>query len=126
MGGVCKVIFMSNPTYIKLFWVVGCVVVLTILNPTETTYLLPGAKATQLMPNLCPERVPMTDMSCKSQTLTQGFFPHSPVTRYLPSSDQHRQVMDFLSGLMRWCCLLVSWLIRTTVHPAAYATVPKK
>ena len=27
---VCKVIFMSNPTYIKLFWVVGCVVVLTI------------------------------------------------------------------------------------------------
>ena len=31
-GGVvvCKVIFVSNPTYIKLFWVVGCVVVLTI------------------------------------------------------------------------------------------------
>ena len=29
-GVVCKVIFMSNPIYIKLFWVVGCVVVLTI------------------------------------------------------------------------------------------------
>ena len=25
-GLVCKVIFVSNPTYIKLFWVVGCVV----------------------------------------------------------------------------------------------------
>ena len=29
-GVVCKVIFVSNPTYIELFWVVGCVVVLTI------------------------------------------------------------------------------------------------
>ena len=27
---VCKVIFMSNQTYIELFWVVGWVVVLTI------------------------------------------------------------------------------------------------
>ena len=32
VGGVVVVIFMSNPTYIKLFWVVGCVVVLTISN----------------------------------------------------------------------------------------------
>ena len=36
VGGwvVCKVIFVSNPTYIKLFWVVGCVVVLTIFSRT--------------------------------------------------------------------------------------------
>ena len=48
---VCKVIFVSNPTYIKLFWVVGCVVVLTITqellekkHPVEGDWLAVLAK----------------------------------------------------------------------------------
>ena len=41
VGWVCRVIFMSNPTYIKLFWVVGCVVVLTI-----SVYAIPIIKLT--------------------------------------------------------------------------------
>ena len=56
-------------------------------NPTDTMYLLFGAKATQLMPYLWPGNSATQLLSWISQTRTEGRWPHSPVTRYRPSSD---------------------------------------
>ena len=59
---------------------------------TETMYLLLGAKATQLMPYLWPGNSATQLRSWMSQTRTEGRWPHSPVTRYRPSSDLTQQI----------------------------------
>ena len=71
---------------------------------------------TQLMPNLCPANSATMALSWTSQTRTEGRWPHSPVTRWRPSSEKPRHVMVLRDEFVMCDCRFLRGLYSTTVH----------
>lgn len=70
----------------------------------------------QTTPNLCPANSATWLLSARSQMRTEGWWPHSPVTRYLPSAEKATAVSVLRDGLTMWVWRFLRGLNNTTAH----------
>lgn len=75
------------------------------------------------IPNLCPFNSDITAPVDKSQTITAGLCPLSPMAKYLPSCENTQELTVFEARKNLTCRFRLA-LYTTTTEPAAYASSP--
>lgn len=91
---------------------------LSCLYPAETKVEAEGEKARAETPNLCPLSSDLTAPVDRSQTMTAGACPVSPMARNLPSEEKQQHETDLDARKNRTWRFLRA-LYTTTTDPAA-------